>query len=141
LRYHDTIINKPVKSTVANSKCLFKGTVSRDFRPLVFSHQTIPLGALNHGLKPFRIWLRICRNIRSEAEFFFKRTPIIPVLIFISNCMYRHETYTRILNICFAEDPLLKGIRDNNRFCKGFRGVIKNSAVSLKPLNPLPRSH
>jgi hypothetical protein len=41
-----------------------KWTVSRDFRPLVFFHQTIPPWALIHGLKPFRIWIRIRRENR-----------------------------------------------------------------------------
>jgi hypothetical protein len=36
-----------------------KGTVSREFRPSVFFHKTIPPRALIHGLKPFWIWLRI----------------------------------------------------------------------------------
>jgi hypothetical protein len=44
----------------------FKGTVSQDFRPSVFFHQTIPPRALIHGLKPFRIWLRICRENRDN---------------------------------------------------------------------------
>jgi hypothetical protein len=42
----------------------FKGTVSRDFRLLFFFHQTIPPRALIHGLKPFRIWLRMSRENR-----------------------------------------------------------------------------
>jgi hypothetical protein len=31
----------------------FKGTVSRDFRPSVFCHETLPPGHLIHGLTPF----------------------------------------------------------------------------------------
>jgi hypothetical protein len=45
-----------------------KGTVSRDFRPLVFFHQTIPSGPLIHGLKHFRIWLRIHKVIWSHIR-------------------------------------------------------------------------
>jgi hypothetical protein len=45
--------------TEASDSSLFlilKGeTVSRDFRPLVFFRQTIPLGPLIHGLKRFQI--------------------------------------------------------------------------------------
>jgi hypothetical protein len=36
----------------------FIGTLTRDFRSLVFSSTTSPV-PLIHGLKPFRIWLRI----------------------------------------------------------------------------------
>jgi hypothetical protein len=35
----------------------------------------------------------------------------------------------------------LKELRADIRFHKGFRGVTKDFAVSLRPLNPLPRSH
>jgi hypothetical protein len=41
--------------------------VSQDFRPSVFFHQTIPPRALIQGLKPFRIWLRICREKRDKS--------------------------------------------------------------------------
>jgi hypothetical protein len=47
---------------------LVKGTVARDFRPLIF-HQSTPPRALTHGLKPFRIWLRICRENRHNSSF------------------------------------------------------------------------
>jgi hypothetical protein len=40
-----------------------KGTVSRDFRPSVFSSNNPPR-ALIHGLKPIRKWLRIRRENR-----------------------------------------------------------------------------
>jgi hypothetical protein len=43
-----------------------KGTVSRDFRPSAFFHQSTPPRALIHGLKPFRIWLRNRREIRDN---------------------------------------------------------------------------
>jgi hypothetical protein len=38
---------------------LFKGTLTRDFRPLFFSSNRGPR-PLIHGLKPFWTWLRIC---------------------------------------------------------------------------------
>jgi hypothetical protein len=41
-------------------KMAVQGTLSRDFRPLVFFHQSTPPRAVTHGLKPFRIWLCIC---------------------------------------------------------------------------------
>jgi hypothetical protein len=37
-----------------------------DFRPSVFFHRTIPHRAMIHGLKPFRIWLQIRRDIRDN---------------------------------------------------------------------------
>jgi hypothetical protein len=42
----------------------FKGTLTRDFRPLVFFHQTTPPRPLIHGLKPFSIWISIRRENR-----------------------------------------------------------------------------
>jgi hypothetical protein len=42
----------------------FKGTVSRDFRLLVFFIKQSPSRALIHGLKPFRIRIRIRRQNR-----------------------------------------------------------------------------
>jgi hypothetical protein len=48
---------------------LIKGTVSRDFRPLVFFHQSTPPRALTHRLQPFRIWLRIRRKKSTLFEF------------------------------------------------------------------------
>jgi hypothetical protein len=43
------------------------GTVARDFRPRFF-HPSNPTRPLTNGLKPFRIWLRICRDIRFESR-------------------------------------------------------------------------
>jgi hypothetical protein len=49
---------------------LIKGTVARDFRPSVcFSSNNPPPRALTHGLKPFRIWLRIRRENRHHSSF------------------------------------------------------------------------
>jgi hypothetical protein len=39
---------------------IVKGTLTRDFRPLLIFHQTTPPRPLIHGLKPFWIWFRIC---------------------------------------------------------------------------------
>jgi hypothetical protein len=41
---------------------LLKGQCHEIFVPRFFFHQTIPPRALIHGLKPFRIWLRISRE-------------------------------------------------------------------------------
>jgi hypothetical protein len=46
-------------------KSILKGTVSRDFRPLVFSSNN-PIWPLIHGLKPVRMWLRIREVIRQS---------------------------------------------------------------------------
>jgi hypothetical protein len=42
--------------------------VSRDFRSLFFFHQSTTPGAPIHGLKPFRIWLRIRRDNRKSPK-------------------------------------------------------------------------
>jgi hypothetical protein len=44
--------------------CSLKGLLTRDFRSLVFSHQTTPPRPLRHGLKPFSIWISIRRENR-----------------------------------------------------------------------------
>jgi hypothetical protein len=46
---------------------LLKGSVSRYFRPPCF-HKSIPPRPLTDGLTPFRIWLRIRRDIRFESR-------------------------------------------------------------------------
>jgi hypothetical protein len=48
--------------------CYFKGTVSRDFWPLVFFRKTVPVGPLIHGLKQFCILIRICGVIRLDSK-------------------------------------------------------------------------
>jgi hypothetical protein len=53
----------------ANVSHYVKGTVSRDFQPLVFFTNQTPPRALTHRLKPFRIWLRIRRNNRYYSSF------------------------------------------------------------------------
>jgi hypothetical protein len=59
------------KTTVyCTNSCLqqtdLKGTVSRDFWPPGFFIKQSPLGPLIQGLKPFRIWLRNCWEIRDN---------------------------------------------------------------------------
>jgi hypothetical protein len=46
-----------------NTDSYFKGTVSRDFRPLFFFHQITSPRPLIYGLKPFCIWLCIREDI------------------------------------------------------------------------------
>jgi hypothetical protein len=49
--------------------------------------------------------------------------------------------YCNVYICIFCCSIPLKELRANNRLHQGFRGVIKDSAVSLRPLNPLQRSH
>jgi hypothetical protein len=124
----------------------FKGTVSRDFRTSVFFHQSTPPRALIHRLKPFRILLLIRRENRfgirqnrlrpQKTTFFYWWSPLI--FTFSSNYKYVMFTYCMYL---FCRGIPSKELRANNRFHKGFRSFIKNSAVSLRLLNPLQRSH
>jgi hypothetical protein len=58
---HIKMVNVYVMSSI-------KGTVARDIRPLVFFHRSTPPRALTHGLKPFRIWLRIRRDNRFDSR-------------------------------------------------------------------------
>jgi hypothetical protein len=52
----DSMVREVGEWNRSQSSCamVVKGTVARDFRPLVFC-QTVPLGPLIHGLKRFRI--------------------------------------------------------------------------------------
>jgi hypothetical protein len=51
-----------------------KRTVSRDF-PFSFFPKQSPPRALIHGLKPFRTWLRIRRDIRFGSRLFLLEFP------------------------------------------------------------------
>ncbi len=67
----------------------YKGTVLPNFWPLILCFSTIQCGPLIHNLKPFQIWLLICRGIRilswsysvvscrGESIFFFKLEQIL----------------------------------------------------------------
>ena len=46
------------------TECMVKGTVQRDFRPLVFFHHSTQPRLLTHGLKYFRILFRFRQDIR-----------------------------------------------------------------------------
>jgi hypothetical protein len=52
-------------TVVSNESFEIKGTVSRDFRPQVLFHQTIPPCVLIHGLMPFEKY-RIILDIRDN---------------------------------------------------------------------------
>jgi hypothetical protein len=47
----------------------FKGTVARDFLPLVFFHESTPYGPLIHTLKHFRILIQILGDIQISKLF------------------------------------------------------------------------
>jgi hypothetical protein len=53
-----------------------KGQGHEIFDPRFFFHKTIPPRALIHGLKPFRILLRIRRESRVGSRLFFVRVPL-----------------------------------------------------------------
>jgi hypothetical protein len=51
------------------------------FSTLGFFHQTIPPRALIHGLKPFRIWLRIRRENRDNLNLNISTTLFIHTMV------------------------------------------------------------
>jgi hypothetical protein len=55
----------PINTQLFDPTSHFKGTLTRDFRP-VFVHQTTSHGSLIHRLKLFRIWLRIREDNRKS---------------------------------------------------------------------------
>jgi hypothetical protein len=61
-------------------------------------------------------------------------------LTFTFSSNYKYACF-RIYLFLLLYSITFKELRANIRFHKGFRGVTKDSAVSLRPLNPLPRSH
>jgi hypothetical protein len=69
-------------SRIVNCKIIycirFKGTLTRDFRPLGFFHQTTPPRPLIHRLKPFWIWLRI-RGKKSKSPIFVTAVSMTPL--------------------------------------------------------------
>jgi hypothetical protein len=97
--------------------CYFrkKGTVPRIFRHSVFSSNNPPKDPDSiHGLKPFPMWLRICRcNVYTCICF-----------------CYGSPLKGMTADNCFREG--FRGLIDN---------VESASAVSMKPRNSLLRSH
>jgi hypothetical protein len=65
------------------------------FDPPFFINQP-PLGP-DHALKPCRIWLRICRDIRFRSQFFRWSSPLI--FAFSSSYMYAIFTYAFVFAI------------------------------------------
>ena len=56
------LLKQTIHITICRS---LKGTVLRDFRPLVFFHNSNQLGPLTNGLKYFRILFSFCRDTES----------------------------------------------------------------------------
>jgi hypothetical protein len=131
-----------------------KGTVSRDFRPSVFSSINPPR-ALIHRLKPFRIWLRICGEIRfrnrqnrfprCQWDCWIPSTASLrpPNLLTWSHWGRRSQTFFRCSFVLKTTDTFL--CKNNVVLLKGFRSLIETgeaaSAFSLKPPKPLSGSH
>jgi hypothetical protein len=119
-----------------------------------FIKQSPPPRALIHGLKPFRIWLRILRENRSRgvndtvgSDCFCQSSPLI--FTFSSNYMYVMFTYvflfpfkgnvfSRMIPRCHKES---RGVIDRGIWS---RGIIDTKGseppMSMTPLNPLPLS-
>jgi hypothetical protein len=105
--------------------CLFKETLSRDFWP----SQSTPPRALIHGLKLFRIWLRIRRDIRFEnrenRHFLLEFSFNIYVCYDFDNDLW----LWLILSAVSSRIPLL------------IETAEAASVLTLRLLNPLPQSH
>jgi hypothetical protein len=122
------LLNRPYIGSFMSLHCPFKGTVSRDFRPLVFFTNQPHL-----GLKPFRIWLCIRRENRHYSSF--------------SGVNYTAETVSTV-----SITPLKPFLRCQWHRWNCFSGVIDTaetldliliavSAVSLTSLKPFQRCH
>jgi hypothetical protein len=117
-----------------------KGKCHEIFEPQFF-HQSTPRRVLIHRIKPFHIWLRIRREIRfgnCQNQAQGDRGSWSSPLIFMISSNYQYVMFTYVFFCCRIP---LEELRANNRFHEGLRGVIKDSAVSLRLLNPLQPSH
>ena len=103
--------------------CLYvKGSVSRDFRPIFFFHESNPAGPLINRLKCFQLFFRFSRDIRSQSclrgvqhttkspIFFCKSTFYTSNLSFHGTCRCVHHPKRFLLIV-----PL-KATRDKQRF-------------------------
>jgi hypothetical protein len=121
-----SLLRKKYSSSIISSCRLsifsLKRTVSRDFLSLVFFHQTIPLGPPIHGLKRFRIWFCICRDIRLQKKIYlrlraiqlsvkFKPKIVLPTPHYVS---YSMESWLR--SICITAQSHLY-LRISQRSC------------------------
>jgi hypothetical protein len=118
----------------------FKGQCHEIFDPWLFQ-QTIPPRALSHGLKPFRIWLRI----RDEIDSKISKTWSLGV-----NDTAGYDFFVRVVtcNLCiyFCYGFPLKGMRQSSfswmtpRRHRGVNDTAESaSAVSLRLRNLLQK--
>jgi hypothetical protein len=104
LSLSDLSHNRPLLKKSKSTQCRLKETVSRDFRPLVFSlNNTVPSRSLIHALKYFRISLRIRREIN---EYVLPRAMQYSVDFFVQN-LYEDEMCGPAPALChIARDKL-----------------------------------
>jgi hypothetical protein len=107
---------------------LLKGTVSRDFRPSVFFHQTIPPRALIHGLKPFCIWLRFRQENRDNR--LQSSDPVVSM-------RPRNRTAGSVSAVSMRpRNRILRSHWDcgigHKHFCQRFHGLIETSGYMTK---------
>jgi hypothetical protein len=100
----------------------------RDFRPSVFSSIYPPSEIATIG---FRGVIET-----AESDFFCWSSPL--TFTFSSN--YKYVMFTYVI-ICFCYSVPLKELKADIRFRECFRGVTKDFPASMKPPNPLSRSH
>jgi hypothetical protein len=129
--------------------CFLKEQCHEIFDPRFFHQNNLPLAPIQ-GLKPFRIWIGILHENRFEnrqnwipqcqwhrgIQIFCQSSP----LIFRFSNSYMHVMFTyRYLFISFCYGFPSKGMRANNLFREGSRGIIKISSVSLRLRNLLQK--
>jgi hypothetical protein len=136
-----------------NGNSCLKGQCHEIFDPWVFN-QIIPPRVLFHGLKPFRIWLRIRREIRenrlkwsASAISMRQRNPYKNV-----NIIFFHQIGTRYLSFPHktmsekfgfrifndtAEADSEVSMRLRKRIQRSQWDQRSVSAVSMRPQNPL----
>jgi hypothetical protein len=124
-------------------------TVTRDFRPSGFFHQSTLPRALIHGLKLFRIWLRIREDNRfwksSKSVSVWSMPPLKPkiriLLLFCFTGKFRYAGYS-FLKSCGPGDDLkfqrghwprwnrLSGVTDTAEIFELFHNFVKKNFVS-----------
>ena len=124
-----------------NFKCIIKGSVSRDFRPPVFSHDSNPSGPLINRLKYFRIQFQYRWDIKSQR--LKNLTPRcashggVKILVIASQKNFFKSFLS--CNMCsplkgFLPTVPLRPTRDSQKFWFWLRSVQFDSAVcSLTP--------
>jgi hypothetical protein len=135
---------------------LFKGTVSRDFWPLVFfNKQCMPPRALIHGLKPLWIWIQIrwenwlcnCQNQLPRPDRLLKRLQrserdcrsgfsglILTTLFYTQKGSFLHKTTSEKVWLPWSDRDCRSGFSSLTETAKAA------SAVWYRPRKGLQRS-